>query len=143
MFEAYSLMDIVDLAARLEMDPKRVIGVFFALHDEFNVSELLELVSGLSRRTRWDALSRVSMREDLYSWLTELTGEVLATEGSEGLSPVDAIRHWEADHLRRVARVRSFLDGISEQLKAHVTATGYTDLSMLTVVLRRLRTLIL
>ncbi|GAA4474249.1 NAD-glutamate dehydrogenase [Enteractinococcus fodinae] len=143
MFEAYSLMDIVDLAARLNMDPKRVIGVFFALHDEFNVSELLELVSGLSRRTRWDALSRVSMREDLYSWLTELTGEVLATEGSQGLSPVDAIRHWEADHLRRVARVRSFLDGISEQLKAQVTATGYTDLSMLTVVLRRLRTLIL
>lgn len=143
MFEAYSLMDIVDLAARLDMEPTRVIGVFFALHDEFNVSELLELVSGLSRRTRWDALSRVSMREDLYSWLTELTEEVLATKGSEGLSPVDAIRHWEADHFRRVARVRSFLDGVSEQLKAQVTATGYTDLSMLTVVFRRLRTLIL
>src|SRR5699024_12718611 len=80
MFEAYSLMDIVDLARRLEMDPERVIGVFFALHDEFDVSELLELISGLSRRTRWDALSRVSMREDLYSWWTELTGEVLSTD---------------------------------------------------------------
>src|SRR5690625_284211 len=106
MFEAYSLMDIVDLAARLDEDPKRVIGVFFALHDEFNVSHLLDLVSGLSRRTRWESLSRVSMREDLYSWLTELTGEVLTTEGVADLSPVEALAHWETDHLRRVARVR-------------------------------------
>jgi glutamate dehydrogenase len=143
MFEAYSLMDIVDLASRLEMEPQRVIGVFFALHDEFNVSELLELISGLPRRTRWESLARVSMREDLYSWLTELTGEVLATEGAAELSPTDAIAHWEADHLRRVARIRSFLGGVSEQLKDQAASTGYTDLSMLTVVLRRLRSLIL
>lgn len=143
MFEAYSLMDIVDLAERLEIEPKRVIGVFFALHDEFDVSELLDFISGLSRRTRWDALSRVSMREDLYSWLTELTGEVLSTEGTEGLSPTEAIEHWEADHRRRVARVRSFLNGVAEQLKGQAHDTGYTDLSMLTVVLRRLRSLIL
>jgi len=143
MFEAYSLMDIVDLASRLEMEPQRIIGVFFALHDEFDVSELLELISGLPRRTRWESLARVSMREDLYSWLTELTGEVLATEGAAELSPTDAIAHWEADHLRRVARIRSFLGGVSEQLKDQAASTGYTDLSMLTVVLRRLRSLIL
>jgi glutamate dehydrogenase len=143
MFEAYSLMDIVDLARRLEMDPERVIGVFFALHDEFDVSELLELISGLSRRTRWDALSRVSMREDLYSWLTELTGEVLSTDGNEGLSPTEAIEHWEADHRRRVARVRTFLHDILPQLRDQAASDGYTDLSMLTVVLQRLRSLIL
>lgn len=143
MFEAYSLMDIVDLAARLDEDPKRVIGVFFALHDEFNVSHLLDLVSGLSRRTRWESLSRVSMREDLYSWLTELTGEVLTTEGVADLSPVEALAHWETDHLRRVARVRSFLAGVSEQLQEQAASSGDTDLSMLTVVLQRLRTLIL
>ena len=143
MFEAYSLMDIVDLAARLKMDPKRVIGVFFALHDEFDVDQLLDLISGLSRRTRWDALARVSLREDLYSWLTELTGEVLSTKGAHDLGPIHAIENWEADHLRRVARVRSFLKGISEQLNAQADTTGATDLSMLTVVLRRLRSLIL
>ena len=143
MFEAYSLMDIVDLSRRLDVNAERVIGVFFALHDEFNVSELLELISGLSRRTRWDALSRVSMREDLYSWLTELTGEVLATEGSEGLSPTEAIDHWETDHRRRVARVRSFWDDVAPQLRDQAAIDGATDLSMLTVVLQRLRSLIL
>jgi len=143
MFEAYSLMDIVDLAARLDEDPTRVIGVFFALHDEFDVSYILDLISGLSRETRWDSLSRVSMREDLYSWLTELTGEVLTTEGIEERSPVEALAHWEADHLRRVARVRSFLAQVAQQFDAQAIADQDTDLAMLTVVLRRLRSLIL
>lgn len=143
MFEAYSIMDIVDLAARLEMEPKRVIGVFFALHDEFDVSDLLVLITGLSRRTRWDTLSRVALREDLYSWLTELTGEVLSTPGSDGLNATEAIANWETDHLRRVARVRSFMSSMSDQLHAQTTSSGDTDLSMLTVVLQRLRTLIL
>src|SRR5699024_12336910 len=58
--------------------------------------------------------SRVSMREDLYSWLTELTGEVLSTDGNEGLSPTEAIEHWEADHRRRVARVRRSEEHTSE-----------------------------
>lgn len=142
MFEAYSLMDIVDLAARLDEDPKRVIGVFFALHDVFNVSYLLDLISGLSRETRWDSLSRVSMREELYSWLTELTGEVLTTEGIEERSPAEALAHWESDHLRRVARVRSFLTQVTEQFDAQ-TMHEDTDLAMMTVVLRRLRSLIL
>ena len=143
MFEAYSLMDIVDLAARLDEDPKRVIGIFFALHDEFNVSYLLDLISGLSRETRWESLSRVSMREELYSWLTELTGEVLTTEGIEGRSPSEALAHWESDHLRRVARVRSFLAHVTEQFDAYATTNEDTDLAMLTVVMRRLRSLIL
>ncbi len=143
MFEAYSLMDIVDLAARLDEDPKRVIGVFFALHDEFDVSYLLDLITGLSRETRWDSLSRVSMREDLYSWLTELTGEVLTTEGIEERSPAEAVAHWEVDHRRRVARVRSFLTQVFQQFDAAATSNGDTDLAMLTVVLRRLRSLIL
>src|SRR5690625_7152749 len=99
----------------LDEYPKRFIRVFFALHDEFNVSHLLDLVSGLSRRTRWESLSRVSMREDLYSWLTELTGEVVLTEGTEQLDAVEAIEHWESDHLRRVARVRSFLEELRSE----------------------------
>src|SRR5699024_1623 len=142
MFEAYSLMGIVARAARLDEDPKRVIGIFFALHDEFNVSYLLDLISGLSRETRWDSLSRASMREELYSWLTELTGEVLTTEGVQGRSPAEAVAHWESDHLRRVARVRSFLTQIAEQFDAQ-TMHEDTDLAMMTVVLRRLRSLIL
>ncbi|NWN89712.1 MAG: NAD-glutamate dehydrogenase [Micrococcaceae bacterium] len=143
IFEAYSLLDIVELSSRIDVDPQRVVGVFFALHNEFGVSNLLHLITGLPRRTRWESLSRVSMREDLYSWLTELTGEVVLTEGTEQLDAVEAIDHWESDHLRRVARVRSFLEELSEQLNEQDTDNGYTDLSMLTVVLRRLRTLIL
>ncbi|HIW47542.1 MAG TPA: NAD-glutamate dehydrogenase [Candidatus Yaniella excrementigallinarum] len=143
IFEAYSLLDIVELSNRIDVDPLRVAGVFFALHEEFDVSNLLELITGLSRRTRWDVLSRVSMREDLYAWLTELTGAVVTTEGTESLTPQAAIEHWEADHVRRVARVRDFLEGVSEQLHEQAASEGNTDLSMLTVVLRRLRTLIL
>lgn len=143
IFEAYSLLDIVELSSRIDADPHHVAEVFFALHEEFDVSKLLELITGLSRTTRWESLSRVSMREDLYAWLTELTGAVIMTEGNENLGAQEAIEHWEDDHARRVARVRNFLDGISEQLYEQAASNGDTDLSMLTVVLRRLRTLIL
>lgn len=143
IFEAYSLMDIVELSSRIDVDSQRVAAVFFALHEEFGVSQLLELVTGLSRDTRWDSLSRVSMREDLYSWLTELTGTVITTNGNQHRDAQEAIEHWEADHKRRVARVRDFLDGVSSQLHEQAKSNGDTDLSMLTVVLRRLRTLIL
>ena len=83
------------------------------------------------------------MREDLYTWLTELTGAVVLTAGNEEMDAQEAVKHWEADHARRVARVRTFLDGVSEQLQEQAHSQGDTDLSMLTVVLRRLRTLIL
>lgn len=143
IFEAYSLLDIVELSESIDVDARRVAGIFFALHEEFGVSNLLELITGLSRHTRWDSLSRVSMREDLYTWLTELTGSVVLTEGNEEMNAQEALKHWEADHARRVARVRTFLDGVSEQLHEQAASQGDTDLSMLTVVLRRLRTLIL
>lgn len=143
IFEAYSLLDIVDLASRIEVESQRVAEVFFALHEEFDVSKLLQLVTGLSRDTRWESLARVSMREDLYTWLTELTGTVVLTEGNENLDAQQAIEHWENDHARRVARVRSFLEGVSGQLSEQAASQEDTDLSMLTVILRRLRSMIL
>src|SRR5699024_3015866 len=42
IFEAYSLMDIVELSSRIDVDPQHVAAVFFALHEEFGVSQLLE-----------------------------------------------------------------------------------------------------
>ena len=64
-------------------------------------------------------------------------------EGIEGRSPSEALAHWESDHLRRVARVRSFLAHVTEQFDAYATTNEDTDLAMLTVVMRRLRSLIL
>src|SRR5699024_10131481 len=74
MFGAFSVLDIVVLNSRMHVDSRLVAGVFFLLHDETDVSSFLGVVTGLSRRGRWAVLSRVSMREVVYAWLTDLPG---------------------------------------------------------------------
>ncbi|WGH83991.1 NAD-glutamate dehydrogenase [Auritidibacter ignavus] len=145
LFESYSLLDIAGIADRFDQDPAGIARVYFHGQDYFDAEKLLELITDLSRRTRWDALARVSIREDLYGWLSDLasviveqTAEAFTYDTHEEVSA--AVEDWRAHHKRRVHRVKGFFDEIRAQLQPE--EGEHTDLAMLTVVLHRLRTLI-
>ncbi|WFP15628.1 NAD-glutamate dehydrogenase [Citricoccus muralis] len=139
-FETYALLDIVTLARRQDLDPVRVAEVYFRLYDEFSADELLDFITFLPRRTRWQALARGAMRDDFYIWMIQVTESVLS-HNEEGLSTEDLLGRWHTQNETRIERLRTFLDGVHDQLTPD-EKTGKTDLAALTVMLRRLRSLV-
>ena len=77
MLDAFSLLDVVELASAAGSRPSEVAGVYFALSERFEVDRMLGRITALPRDDRWAALARMALRYDLYGALAGLTGNVL------------------------------------------------------------------
>jgi len=133
LLDAFSLLDVVEIAAGSGRSPDEVAGVYFALSDRFEIDRMLTTISGLPRTDRWQSLARSSLRYDLYAALAGLTSDVLAGSAA-GSAPAAAIERWERDNDEGLTRARSTL--------AEVLAADRADLATLSVALRTVRTLL-
>ena len=75
--DAFSLLDIVELANATGEEADDIGFVYFALSERFEVDRLLTRITALPRDERWHALARMALRYDLYSALAGLTSNVL------------------------------------------------------------------
>jgi glutamate dehydrogenase len=131
--DAFSLLDIVELANSTGQDAEEIGYVYFALSDRFEVDKMLNRITALSRDERWHALARMALRYDLYGALAGLTANVL-TLTEPGRSPEERIVDWENANAEGLARARNTL---------HEIATGEAfDLATISVALRVIRTLV-
>ena len=73
--DAFSLLDIVELANTAGQQADDVGFVYFALSDRFEVDKMLNRITELPRDERWHALARMALRYDLYGALAGLTVE--------------------------------------------------------------------
>ena len=131
--DAFSLLDIVEIANTSEEPAEDVARLYFALSDHFEVDKMLSRITGLPRDDRWDALARMALRYDLYGALAGLTANVLAVTPA-GLSSAERISAWEDANGEGLARARTTLHEIGSGDKF--------DLATLSVALRVLRTLV-
>jgi glutamate dehydrogenase len=131
--DAFSLLDIVEIANSTDEPAEDVARLYFALSDHFEVDKMLSRITGLPRDDRWDALARMALRYDLYGALAGLTANVLAMT-PPGLAPAMRISGWEEANGEGLARARTTLHEISSGDKF--------DLATLSVALRVLRTLV-
>ncbi|HEX5017029.1 MAG TPA: NAD-glutamate dehydrogenase, partial [Actinomycetes bacterium] len=131
--DAFSLLDIVELANATGEEADDIGFVYFALSERFEVDKLLNKITALPRDERWHALARMALRYDLYSALAGLTSNVL-TLTPQGGSPEERITDWENANAEGLARARTTLQEIA--------SSDNFDLATISVALRVIRTLV-
>jgi glutamate dehydrogenase len=133
MLDAFSLLDVVELAQASGEPPEQVGRLYFALSEKFEVDRMLGRITALPRDDRWAALARMALRYDLYGALASLTRNVLsATAGIP--DPDERIAAWQAANAEGLARARATL--------ADIATSDSFDLATLSVALRVIRTLV-
>jgi len=133
MLDAFSLLDVVEVAQRVDEDAADVAGLYLALSERFEVDRMLTRITALPRDDRWAALARMALRYDLYGALAGLTRNVLGAT-PEGGEPEARIAAWEVANAEGLARTKATLAEMS-------TAESF-DLATLSVALRVIRTLV-
>jgi glutamate dehydrogenase len=132
--DAFSLLDIVEVADAVGCSVEEAAEVYFALSERLHVDMLLIRISALDRSDRWNALARTALRFDLYNVLAHVTRAVVAQSvGAAANTAAEMISQWEAVSSEGLARV--------EATVADVAQTGVWNLASLSVTLRAMRTL--
>jgi glutamate dehydrogenase len=134
-FESFALLDIAFSTRRVDEPVEDIARAYFAVYDYFEVDNLLERITNLPRKDRWQALARAALRDDLYSTVADITVAVLrASEKLRGDDPMVRLQEWEAQNADQLARARNMFD--------EVNRLEQDDISSLSVALRLLRSIV-
>jgi glutamate dehydrogenase len=126
-------LEVVELATATGLDPVAAAEVYFTLGSRLELHWLRDQVIALPRETRWDAMARAALRDDVYAEQGALTAEVLRG-GLDGRTPGQRVEAWLAENAAAVERCL--------QVVAELRAAGPPDLARLSVVVREVRNLI-
>jgi glutamate dehydrogenase len=119
-------LELVEIAAATELDVVTAAEVYFALGARLELHWLRERIVDLPRETRWEAMARAALRDDVYSEQAGLTAEVLRAGAG--------VEQWLSANAAAVER--------SLQVLADIRAGGTLDLARLSVAVREMRNLI-
>ncbi|GAA0982048.1 NAD-glutamate dehydrogenase [Acrocarpospora macrocephala] len=133
MVPAYSTFDLVEIATLTKRPVNEVAEVYFDLAERLQLARLRERVIALPRDSRWNAMARSALRDDLYAAHASLTRDVLI-HSTPGLPPEERLARWTRANEAAVARARQTLSEIWE--------SDTFDLATLSVALRAIRTLV-
>jgi glutamate dehydrogenase len=130
LLNVYQLLDITQISAATDAEPRQVARVYFTLSERYAVDAMLTRISGLGRPDRWQALARAALRYDLYAALESLTVAVLQATPADD-PPLERIVAWEHANASAVSRATQTLEEVRRLEKG--------DLASLSVALRTLR----
>nr|WP_054820655.1 NAD-glutamate dehydrogenase domain-containing protein [Arthrobacter sp. JCM 19049] len=106
---------------------------YFALYAKFEVDALLNRITALPRTDRWKALARAALRDDLYSTIIDMTGDVLDAAGD--LQDADArVAAWEEANAANLDRAKNMFQEVNNLER--------DDMASLSVALRLLRSIV-
>ncbi|HEU5143503.1 MAG TPA: NAD-glutamate dehydrogenase domain-containing protein, partial [Solirubrobacterales bacterium] len=125
--------DLVEIAAASGLDVTSVAETYFALGERLELQWLRDRIVGLPRDTRWAAMARAALRDDVYAEQAGLTAHVVRS-GANGQSARELVESWLARNGAAVER--------SRQVLADIRSSGTLDLARLSVAVRELRNLI-
>ncbi|KWX03473.1 NAD-glutamate dehydrogenase [Carbonactinospora thermoautotrophica] len=133
MPNAYSALDICEVARDSGRGVIEVAEVYFDLADRIPFAKLLDKIVALPRTDRWKSTARAALRDDLYAAHAALTFDVLACGGAEA-TPGERFAAWSKQNATTVTRARQTL--------ADIEASDTWDLATLSVALRVIRTML-
>lgn len=131
--DRFGLLDVVEIAELAEQDIAVTGELYFRLCERVGLVPLLNGVSALGKESRWDALARLSLRDELYDSVRALTLDVLAHSVPDDDTD-RMIADWEDRNESRLRRARNTL--------AEISASGQRDLAALSVASRQLRRMV-
>jgi glutamate dehydrogenase len=126
-------LDIVAIADEGGLDVTSVAGIYFALGTRLDLHWLRDRIVALPRDTRWEAMARAALRDDLYAEQAALTADVV-DESPDSLDANQRVEAWLVHNDDSVARCLDVLGDIR-------SGAG-VDLARLSVAVREIRNLI-
>ncbi|TLP73270.1 NAD-glutamate dehydrogenase [Nesterenkonia sphaerica] len=132
LFESFSLLDIAALARAHSMDSRVVAEVYYAVYADFDADSLLNHITNLPRKDKWQALARGAQRDELYFALHEITQSILTTTDQQ-TDPQQRLAEWKQANASALTR--------AERLSAEVRDHEFT-MASIAVLLRHLRGLV-
>ena len=115
------------------LDVLSVAETYFALGERLELQWLRDRIVGLPRDTRWAAMARAALRDDVYAEQASLTAHVVRS-GANGQPARELVESWLRQNAAAVER--------SRQVLADIRSGGALDLARLSVAVRELRNLI-
>ncbi|MGB1582052.1 MAG: hypothetical protein ACPHER_11180, partial [Nevskiales bacterium] len=125
-----SALDIVRLSESSKQSVIDVASTHFAVGQLFSIPWMLHEILSLRVEGRWQALARVTLRDDCYLLHRALTARALAAKGR---TPQARVESWRA-------QFREQVDFVLERLQ-ELQSSEATDFMALTVAMRELRKL--
>jgi glutamate dehydrogenase len=125
-------LDVAEIAASSGLEVTSVAEVYYALGARLELHWLRDRIVALPRDTRWEAMARAALRDDVYAEQAALTAEVVRN-GSDGVGARERIDAWSARNRDAVERCLHVLGDIK--------AAGADDLARLSVAVREIRNL--
>ena len=125
-----SALDVVRLSESSKQPVASVASTHFAVGELFSIPWLLHEILALRVEGRWQALARVTLRDDCYLLHRVLTARVLAAKGN---TPQLRLDNWRTQFSEQV-------DFVLERLE-ELRSGEATDFMALTVAMRELRKL--
>ncbi|MFZ1911656.1 MAG: NAD-glutamate dehydrogenase [Propionicimonas sp.] len=110
---AHYALGIAAIAGRLGVAPELASDVFFAVASRLDLDTLVDRIDVLPRQSRWDAMARAALRDELLSVHAELTADVLSL-GQPGEDAIMMVDRWLASKVSaadRIATLRSVCEG--------------------------------
>jgi glutamate dehydrogenase len=125
--------DLVLIAESTGLDVAAVAQAYCALGARLELWWLRERIVALPRDSRWAAMARAALRDDVYAEQAALTAEVMSAP-ADGIAPVARVDEW----------VQLNRDGVDRclQVLADIRTAGSPDLARLSVAVREIRNLI-
>ncbi len=114
-----------------------IADLYWAVLQRIGAVGLLLRITDLPRQSRWEALARAALRDDVYSAVADMTVYVIqSTQGGDfaGAESQERIVAWERGHQEQLARIKDTF--------AEVTSPGQVDIASISVALKLLRTLV-
>ncbi|BCW73481.1 NAD-glutamate dehydrogenase [Arthrobacter sp. NicSoilB8] len=137
LLESFGLLDISLISEQVREPITTIADVYYAVFQRMGVVSMLLRIAELPRRSRWEALARAALRDDVYSSVADMTISVMqSTQGGDasGANGVERIVAWERGHREQLARIKNTF--------AEVTTPGQVDIVSISVALKLLRTLV-
>ena len=135
LLESFLLLDVSAISELVSEPATSIVDVYCVIAERFDFDSLATRISDLPRESRWAALARAALRDDLYSALADMTLSVMqSTRPSDTGSALERIVTWESGHQEQLARIKEAF--------AEVTNPGEGDIASISVALKLLRTLV-
>ncbi|MET1020594.1 MAG: NAD-glutamate dehydrogenase, partial [Arthrobacter sp.] len=133
LFESFVLLDIAKIVQVSPEPAENIAHVYYTVFNRFHADSLLERITKLPRKDRWQALARAALRDDLYSTVSDMTTAVLA-HTSPDMAAEERLADWESQNAEQLDRAKSMFE--------EVNALEADDMASLSVALRLLRSIV-
>ncbi|GAB3660384.1 NAD-glutamate dehydrogenase [Glycomyces tarimensis] len=127
----FGLVDVVECARVMGTNLVETAQVYYGIAAQLHTDEILNQISALPRRNRWQTLARSALRYDLYGAMAALTTSALTAK--PGALPSEAVDLWAERHAAEIERIHLAVDEAERSDE---------KLAVLSVALRQIRSLV-